>query len=71
MSKVAKSIKKGLEQAVAYARVSKHSWAKEVMHQLKTDKKFAKLLTQKLVRDGEDPASIARLTQKKQASKRP
>jgi len=37
-----------------------HSWNKEVAYQLHTDKKYAKLLVQKLIRDGEDPDDIIR-----------
>lgn len=37
-----------------------HSWNKEVAHQLHTDPKYAKLLVQKLIRDGEDPDDVIR-----------
>jgi DNA-binding phage protein len=37
-----------------------HSWNKEVAYQLQTDKKYAKLLVQKLIRDGEDPDDVIR-----------
>ena len=37
-----------------------HSWNKEVAYQLHTDKKYAKLLVQKLIRDGEDPDDVIR-----------
>ena len=37
-----------------------HAWNKEVAFQLHTDKKFAKLLVQKLIRDGENPDDVIR-----------
>ena len=37
-----------------------HSWSKEVAYQLHTDKKYAKLLVQKLIRDGENPDDVIR-----------
>ena len=37
-----------------------HSWNKEVAYQLHTDKKYAKLLVQKLIRDGENPDDVIR-----------
>jgi HTH-type transcriptional regulator/antitoxin HipB len=38
-----------------------HTWEKEVAHQRRTDKKYAKLLDQKLIRDGENPATALRI----------
>jgi hypothetical protein len=37
-----------------------HSWNKEVAYQLHTDKKYAKRLVQKLIRDGENPDDVIR-----------
>ncbi len=37
-----------------------HAWSKEVAYQLHTDKKYAKLLVQKLIRDGENPDYVIR-----------
>jgi DNA-binding phage protein len=36
------------------------SWNKEVAYQLHTNKKYAKLLVQKLIRDGENPDDVIR-----------
>ena len=37
-----------------------HSWDKEVAQQLHTDRTYAKLLVQKLIRDGENPDDVIR-----------
>lgn len=37
-----------------------HDWNKEVAYQLHTDKKYAKLLVAKLIRDGENPDDVIR-----------
>ncbi len=60
MGKVAKSIKRGLQEAVTHARISTRPWSEEVAYQIRTDKKFAELLVQKLIRDGEHPEDAIR-----------
>ena len=57
MGKVTKKNKKASSEE-ATPRISARSWSEELAYQLRTDKKFAKLLSQKLIRDGEDPKRV-------------
>ena len=37
-----------------------HSWDLEIAHQLQTDKKYARLFIEELVKDGQDPEEVLR-----------